>query len=67
MADAKKCDACGEYFDIEQFDIHDRYENGRPINKITLHTIGIVGEYDICNKCSEKIRKLIGWDKTTLR
>lgn len=60
MADAKKCDRCGRYYDDKNS--KDRYfrVNGIPIHQIALidacdHHIC---EYDLCNECA---RDLFHW------
>ena len=60
MADAKKCDRCGKYYDDESSKDRNFRVNGIPIHQMALidacdHHIC---EYDLCNECA---RDLFHW------
>ena len=59
MADAKKCDRCGKYYDRSLKDKSFKV-NGETVYKAALINFsdGHIGEYDLCDQCA---RDLFHW------
>ena len=66
MADAKKCDRCGKYYD-ENY--HDRYVFGNTITHIKLSTDFSDHNYkklDLCDDCFDELYKFLGIEEEWL-
>ena len=60
MADAKKCDRCGRYYDDESSKDKNFKVNGETVYQIALINAsdGRICEYDLCDQCA---RDLFHW------
>lgn len=67
MSFARCCDVCGGFYKEEKFDTKKKYEDGRPILRIEIHTWGIYDTLDLCPTCSSKLRDFLGRERTCLR
>ena len=59
MADAKKCDRCGKYYDKCT---KKRYVNGCFVLGIKIYTSGPFRAYDLCEDCVEDLYKFMNID-----
>ena len=60
MADSKKCDRCGKYYDGNY---HDRYVLGHRITHVNLTTELNINNYkriDLCDDCFDELYKFLG-------
>ena len=61
MANAKKCDRCGEYYQEREMNAIESLVNSfSPITATTSKTDVIEELIDLCPKCSKSLRKWMG-------
>lgn len=68
MADAKKCDRCGKFYEEPKINTAiGAYPNGRPITSVDINTYGLSRSIDICPECEKEFRIFMGLDLTCLK
>ena len=60
MADAKKCDRCGSYYDKNK---GVKSINGSFVRGIRLETFGPYTDLDLCDSCISELYTCLGLDK----
>lgn len=60
MANAKKCDRCGGYYDKNMVTLPEKNTIVRTVYFETINGYNSGTEYDLCDKCFTKLFKFLG-------